>query len=297
MSTKIQQSTNTQSHRRRRVTPRDEAEWLQAADAGDALATIAKRSSVDVRTVRQHVDRARSEKELAGVRLGLVHAAADLHQRDLLGVAAALQAVLDPSLHPLHFSLEQTPGEIRAAGKRYTALRRHTKGSGLPHALALWEAAANRYTTAVGKLSDQLQVELRAMDLDPDGTLAEMLGRLSPCASSGALPPDELPWHIQAGDLRKGAFRILAHVTALEDPGGVDAQRQYAELWRKMSAEPEVTELCDLTRSAAHTRDRVRDLLEDLQLRRYLGHAVCPWCPGSPAPPRRTIAAASSSIR
>jgi predicted RNase H-like HicB family nuclease len=47
-------------------------------------------------------------------------------------------------------------------------------------------------------------------------------------ASYGTLPPDELAWRIQGGDLRKGALRILAAVTSLDDPRVVDAQRQYA---------------------------------------------------------------------
>lgn len=296
MSTRQHQSAKPQYPGRRRISPREEAQWLQAAEAGDGLATIAKRASVDVRTVRQHVDRARIEKELAGVRLSMVHVAADLHQQDMLGVAVALEAVLDPSLHSLHFSLEQTPGEIRRAGKRYTALVRHTKGSGLPHALSLWEASVKGYATAVGKLRDHLEIELPATDVDPDGTVTEMLGRLGQCTSYGALPPDELRWHVQGGDLRKGAFRILADITSLDEQRAAEAQRQYAQVWTTISAEPPVTDLCDL-HAAGHTRDRLRDLLEDLRLRRYLGYGVCSWCPGSLAAPRRTTAAGSSRAR
>ena len=91
----------------------------------------------------------------------------------------------------------------------------------------------------------------------------------------------------------RAAFRILADVTALDDQRAVDAQQQYAQVWTKISGEPPVTDLCDL-KADGPTRDRVRGLLEDLRLRRYLGHAVCPWCPGSLAAPRRTAAAASS---
>jgi hypothetical protein len=279
---------------RRRISPREEAQWLHSAEGGDGLAAIAERASVDVRTVRQHVDRARVEKELAGVRLSMVQVAADLHQQDQLGVAAALEAVLDPALHSLQFSLEQTPGEIRRAGKRYTALVRHTKGSGLPHQLSRWEAATRRYTTAVGKLRDQLLLELAASDLDPDGTTSEMLGRLGQCTSYGALPPDEPPWNVPGGDLRKGAHRILADVSSLDEPRAAEAQRQYKQVWTKISAEPPVADLCDL-QAAQLTRDRVRDLLEDLRLRRYLGHALCPWCPGgSVAASRRTTRGAST---
>ncbi|MHB8490355.1 MAG: hypothetical protein ACYDCS_09325 [Candidatus Dormibacteria bacterium] len=293
MSTNSQHSAKSKYATRRRIFPKEEATWLQAAEAGDPLATIAERASVDIRTVKQHVDRARIDKELAGVRLSMVQVAADLHQQDMLAVAAALEAVLDPSLHSLHFSLEQTGGEIRVAGKRYEALVRHTKGSGLPHALSLWGGVTRRYATAIGQLSEQLEVELAATKLDLEGTSREMLGRLGQCASYGTLPPDELAWRIQGGDLRKGAFRILADVTSLDDPRAVDAQRQYAQVWTKISGEALVTDLCDL-QADGQIRDRVRDLLEDLRLRRYLGHAVCPWCPGSLAAPRRRAAAASS---
>jgi hypothetical protein len=260
------------------------------------VAAIAKRSNVDVRTVRQHVDRARIDKELAGVRLSMVQVAADLHQQDMLGVAAALEAVLDGSLHSLQFSLGQTPGEIRSAGKRYVALVRHTKGSGLPHALSLWQAATNRYAALIKEMSDRLEIEVAATDLDPEGAAHEMLGRLAQSASYGTLPPDELAWIVQGGDLRKGAYSILAGVTSPDDPRALDAQRQYADVWTTVSTDRTVTDLCKL-QVAGQTRDRVRDLLEDLRLRRYLGHAVCPWCPGSPVAPRRTTAAASSRAR
>jgi hypothetical protein len=295
MSSNEHQSAKRKYASRRRISPLEEAQWLQAADAGDKPGTIAKRAGVDVRTVRQHVERARVDKELAGVRLSMVHDAADLHQKDMLGVAAALEAILDASLHPLHFSLEQTPGEIRSAGKRYTALLRHTKGSGLPHALSLWVAAAKRYSDAVEELRQQLEVELAATDLDPGGTLTEMLLRLAPSTSYGALPPDELRWDVQGGELRKGAFRILADVTSRDDPRAVDAQRQYAHVWLKISAAPPVMDLCNL-HAAEPKRERVRDLLEDLRLRRYLGPAVCPWCPGSLAAPRRTTAARRARV-
>jgi len=296
MGTNVQQSASHNYKTRRKISPREDAEWLKAAEAGDALATIAKRAGVDVRTVRQHVARARLDKELTGVRLSMVHAAADLHQQDMLGVAAALEAVLDPSLHSLQFSLEETPREIRAAGKRYAALVRHTKGSGVPHALALWEAAAKRYAAAVAKLGEQLKVELAATGLDPDGAVTAMLARLALCASYGTLPPDELPWHVEGGDLRKGAFRILAGLSSPDDPRADGAKQAYDAVWAKISAEPAVADLCTL-QAAALTRDRVRDLLEDIRLRRYLGHAVCPWCPGSAAAPRRTTSAASPRAR
>lgn len=296
MSTNTHQTAKSKYATRRRVSPSEEAQWLQAAAAGDPVAAIAKRASVDVRTVRQHVDRARIENELAGVRLSMVHVAADLHQQDMLGVAAALETVLDGSLHSLQFSLGQTPGEIRSAGKRYVALVRHTKGSGLPHALALWEAATKRYAALIKEMSDHVEVEVAATDLDPEGAVNEMLGRLAQCASYGTLPPDELAWNVQGGDLRKGAYRILAGITSPDDPRAVDAQRQYAEVWAMVSTDPAVDDLCKL-QAAGQTRDRVRDLLEDLRLRRYLGHAVCRWCPGSPGAPRRTTAAASSRAR
>jgi hypothetical protein len=216
-------------------SPPEEAQWLQAAEAGDALAVIATRAGVDVRTVRQHVDRARVEKELAAVRLSMVQVAADLHQQDLLGVAAALEAVLDPSLHSLQSSLEQTPGVMRSAGKRHRALLKHTKGSGLPHALSLWEAAAKRIAAGVGELRRQLEVAVAKTNLDPDGTSTAMLGRLAQFASYGAGPPDDLLWHVQGGDLRKGAFRILATLTSLDEPSVIDAQRAYEMLWTTIS--------------------------------------------------------------
>jgi hypothetical protein len=286
-STNQQLETTTKLATRRRVTAAQEAQWLQAANAGDAPKTVAKRAGVDVRTVRQHVDRARVERELAAVRLTMVQVAADLHQQDLLGVAAALEAILDPSLHSLQSSLDQTPGEIRAAGKLYRALLKHTKGSGVPHALLVWGAAAKRFAAAVEELRRQLEVEVARTTLDPDGTTTAMLGRLAQCASYGALPPDDLPWHVQGGDLRKGVFRILAGATSLDEPQVVDGQREYARLWTTISTASPIAELGAL-RSAESTRLRVRDLLEDLRLRRYLGPATCQWCPGSQATPRRT---------
>src|SRR4029077_14616165 len=109
---------------------------------------------------------------------------------------------------------------------------------------------------------DQLELELAVTDLDPEGTMSEMLGGLGQCTSYGAVRPDELAWNVLGGDLRKGAFRILAETTTLDDPRAVDAQRQYAEVWTKISSEPPVTDLCEL-QAAGIKRDRVRDLLED----------------------------------
>ena len=116
-----------------------------------------------------------------------------------------------------------------------------------------------------------------------------MLGRLSQCAGYGALPPDDLPWHVQGGDLRKGAFRILAGATSLDEPKVIDAQWEFARLWTTITTASPVADLCAL-RSADSTRERVRDLLEDLRLRRYLGPATCSWCPGSRAAPSRRVA-------
>jgi hypothetical protein len=286
MSTNRRAEAIKERKKRRRISSSEEATWLQAAEAGDALAGIAKRAGVDVRTVRQHVDRAKLEKEVGAVRLSMVRAAADLHQQDLLGVAASLEAALDPSIHSLHASLELTPGAVRSAGKRYTALVGHTKGSGLPHALSLWEAAAGRYATAVAQLRQLLEGEIGDTTLSPEGTVDQMLVRLAQCADYGAVAPDRLVWRVEAGSLRKGAYHIVADVSAMDEPRAVDAQEQHALLWTTISAAPPVADLCAL-RSAEATRERVRDLLEDLRLRRYLGPGTCRWCPGAPATPRR----------
>jgi uncharacterized protein (DUF2236 family) len=98
--------------------------------------------------------------------------------------------------------------------------------------------------------------------------------------------PDRLVWRVEAGDLCKGAYHIVADVSAMDEPRAVDAQEQHALLWTTISAAPPVEDLCAL-RSAEATRERVRDLLEDLRLRRYLGPGTCRWCPGAPATPRR----------
>ena len=286
MSTNRRAKAINERKTRRRISSSEEATWLQAAEAGDALAGIAKRAGVDVRTVRQHVDRAKLEKEVAAVRLSMVRAAADLHQQDLLGVAASLEAAPDPSIHSLHASLELTPGAVRSAGKRYTALVGHTKGSGLPHALSLWEAAAGRYATAVAQLRQLLEGEVGDTGLDSGGTVDQMLGRLAQCPDYGAVAPDRLVWRVEAGDLCKGAYHIVADVSAMDEPRALDAQEQHALLWTTISAAPPVADLCDLG-SADATRERVRDLLEDLRLRRYLGPGTCRWCPGGPATPRR----------
>jgi hypothetical protein len=141
----------------------------------------------------------------------------------------------------------------------------------------------------MGELRVQLEIEVALTNLDPDGTTTAMLGQLAQCASYRALPPDDLPWQVQGGDLRKGAFRILSRVTSPDEPQAIEARGAYETLWTTISSAPPIADLCAL-QSAELTRDRVRDLVEDLRLRRYLGPATCQWCPGARPERRRTTA-------
>ena len=141
------------------------------------------------------------------------------------------------------------------------------------------------------QLRKRLQIEVAASGMGSGGvTLEEMLGRLGQCASGGAVPPDQLPWRLRAVTAQRGVPHCprdrLARGSAR--PGGAARLRTAVDEDQHRAGGSD-------SRAAGSrvTRDRVRDLLEDLRLRRYLGHAVCPWCPGSSAAPRRTQAAAS----
>ena len=97
------------------------------------------------------------------------------------------------------------------------------------------------------QLRKRLQIEVAASGMGSEGgTLAEMLGRLGQCASGGAVPPDQLPWQLQGGDLHKGAYRIVPGIASLEDPRVLAARHAYAQLWTKISTEPAVADLCGL---------------------------------------------------
>ena len=280
--------TKTERKPRHSVTATDETEWLGAVERGEALAVVARRAGVDRRTVRDHVARARDERELREVRRQLFVGAAQAHQQELLGLAASLEALLSVSAHSLRESLEMTPPWLRSAGKVYQALLRHTTGSGLPSSLSRWSAAATRYEALVSRLAGRLGTEIVSSGLDLEGAVHHLLRAATHCVSVAELPADELPWRVEGGELRKGAVRLLGEVASLGDTRVVAAQEQYTRLWDTLRTSDEVAELCALRTSAGPIRERLADQLEDIRLRRYLGPGTCRWCPGSRSSGRRT---------
>lgn len=117
-------------------------QWLEAHEHGQRIDEIARSAHHTDRTVKDHIERARQEREQQQVRAGLLREGYQRHFDDLLGAAQRLRQQVNP---PTVLG-EPTPDEVRER-LLVDGLRRH-----LPRA-PLWKALERR-TQAAQELNE-----------------------------------------------------------------------------------------------------------------------------------------------
>jgi hypothetical protein len=273
---------------RRVIHAAEEAGWLSQIEAGETLAAIASRSGVQIRTVREHVKRARAASELAQARREGLRTALAAHEQGMLNSAAWFRGQL--SANPLYRALEATePDPQSAAGKLHRALLAHTRDSGLPYLARRWSAVAKSYRDGIAGVERQLPDAVARVRLD-QRAVSELLYVVRLGASAGEIQPDDdiQPWNVREGsELCRGMYCIASGIRALDDPQAIAAQATYAQLRTDLAGWVEVRALCALPATAGRVREKLIDELDNIALRRYLLDGTCEWCPGVPARRRR----------
>jgi hypothetical protein len=74
------------------IKPEQRQEWLRRYEEGESPPKIAEKDSVDVRTVRRHIEQAKQEKEVREARLIVLRSALERHYADFTGFAEKLDA-------------------------------------------------------------------------------------------------------------------------------------------------------------------------------------------------------------
>ena len=85
-----------------KIAPGQRRDWLLRYEQGESIEKIAEGANRDIRTVREHIDKARLERDFEGAQRDQLREALKSHQLDMLFLLESLrQAIQTPSLTPM----------------------------------------------------------------------------------------------------------------------------------------------------------------------------------------------------
>jgi hypothetical protein len=115
-STSHQEGKESILPRTSKIAPGQRQDWLQRSEQGESIEKIAKDAGRDVRTVREHIEKAHLERDFNVARRDQLRDALQFHQKDMLALLERLrQTVHTPDLEytditGLDFGLEDLSG-------------------------------------------------------------------------------------------------------------------------------------------------------------------------------------------
>lgn len=263
-----------------KIPPATRREWLEAYDRGERIDKIARDAGRTERTIKEHIKRARQEREQREVRAGLLREAYQRHYEDLLDVAKRLQeAAQMPSPNGL------LPIVDRRTQMLVDALRSHIPDSRLWRVWKEWEDRAQRMDAAAVETKARLA---KAVDrtfaeagtgVSRDWLIESLWAAITKAARGESL--DGMEYRIESTaegpSLRWGAYGLSA--AGVDETALRVLQDHHQQLVQEVTArEDYVGNVRDALRRWAKARDDIDQEIEILLLRRLLP-GQCNLCP------------------
>lgn len=276
--------------KRGKIAPVERRGWLERYEQGTSIDSLARDAGRTQRTVTDHLERARRERQHDQVQADLIRDGYREHYRDLLHLAERL-AESSQSPHR---------GEVLGAGDPgerllYQGLRSHTHGSRLWTAVRGWEEDA----TGLAEELDRLELEATHLVTKEAAGFPEVLtegfaGSLRHAVSMAAqgLDPEATEYLRDPSggtlQLRFGSFILADRVP--DEARLTKIQQKHGALLKGLLAPESAFRLRSLWRGWAEARDVIQEEVTILGLRKVLpGH--CDLCPagdtGARRPPSR----------
>lgn len=267
-----------------KVPPATRRDWLEAHERGQRIDAIAREAGRTERTVKEHIELARQEREQGEVRSGLLRDAYQRHYEDLLAFAQHLRQVANTP----------TPGGLRADSDRrslmlWDALRSHIPNSGLWKACREWEDWAQRLANTRSAITVQIATAVASCvrGYFPEARQDWLVNSLSYAANS-VIPGETGPlkgmeYDIEPGPegqrVRWGNY-VLAELKEADQARAAELVEKHKQLVSQVIAWEPTTKLPQVHHNWTQARDAIDEQVEVLLLRRLLP-GRCQLCPGS----------------
>lgn len=132
------------------IKPEKRVEWLKRSELGETAPQIAEADSVDVRTVRKHVELARMERDVKEARSAVLRDALEAHYRDLLDTVRDIQSRITA----------ESPVPLEKDVPLMSGLRQHMRRSPLWENLRKWNQTLQELAELEGTLPQRVQEEI-----------------------------------------------------------------------------------------------------------------------------------------
>lgn len=259
--------------------------WLDLSDEGFTIDRIAERETEgeqpDPRTVKKHIEKARSERERGDIQRAVYLEAVQAHQADLIGVATRLrQALKGPERAPwMVTSIEQAAGD---ENRLQRALQQHLRAPTIGQYINRWNQACAEFG------QNRLGLQARAKAAAEQAGLfvankAEgmvILLRQDAGYRLSGLPLVDLLYDPIAG--QAGAYAL----PQAPEEAAQEMRRRFQQLRNELAEWPEFKHLQKTFDRALRIREELDDELAVVVLRRVVP-GECRLCPLYASPERR----------
>jgi hypothetical protein len=262
------------------VKPEKRLEWLKRSELGETPPQIAEADSVDVRTVRKHVELARMERDVKEARSAVLRDALEAHYRDLLDTVRDIQSRI----------AAESPVPLEKDVPLMLGLRQHVPRSRLWENLRKW----NRTLQELAELEDTLPPRIQE-EIEKDGRLKGIVSydsnEVIP-ATVDALVHQVKQWTRGAeGLILDRNFRVekasegrvrpvygFSHLGEVEESQAGTIKSVINDFELKMKQWPEYLETERLINRISRLGIAIRELLTVILLRRIVP-GKCKFCP------------------
>jgi len=276
--------------KRAKITLVERRNWLRQYEEGVSIDQIARESERTQRTVTDHLEHARRERQHDQVQVDLIREGYRDHYRDLLNLADQLAESSESprGVAALDLSASTDPGQRLL----YKGLRSHTAGSKIWTAVRNWGGGM----TGIAKEADRLETEARKLVSKETREFPEVLvegfvGSLHNGASGAAQGIDiEAMEYVldQSGgsdELRIGNYILAKHVE--DEDRMAKIQKIHEALLKVLLAPQSSNRLRSFWKSWAEARDVIQEEVAILKFRKVLT-GQCDLCPAGDTSARRT---------
>lgn len=267
--------------KRGKITPVERRRWLERYEKGATIDSLAKEALRTQRTVTDHLEQARRERQHEQVQIDLMREGYREHYRDLLNLAKRMAERATSPHRGVFLGTEdpEDPGERLL----YVSLRKHTPGSRIWVAARSWEEGV----AGIAKEMGRLEVETTNLASQNAAEFPEILvegfaGGLSEAVSMAAqgLDPESKEYmRDQSGGnfrLRLGSFLLADRIP--DESRIVEIEQKHRVILKELLAPKTADRLKSLWRDWFEAKDIIQEEATILRLRKVVP-GRCDLCP------------------
>lgn len=262
------------------IKPEKRLEWLKRSELGETPPQIAQADSVDVRTVRKHVELARMERDVKDARSAVLREALEAHYRDLLDTVRNIQSQITA----------ESPVSLEKDVPLMLGLKQHMPRSPLWENLRKWNQTLQELGELESKLLQRVQKEI-----EEDGRLEGIASYNSNeviLATVEVLVHQVKQWtrgsegllldrNFRLEKASEGRVRVVygfSHFGEVEESHGGIIKDVVKDIELKMRQWPEYLEAEKLVNRISRIGIAIRELVTVILLRRIVP-GKCKYCP------------------